>query len=631
MHPMIDIIMDPFEILSRAVQFDEYHGGEPALLAPLETASLYYAGGGKGGGCNRHHDDDDDRKRQHHHQHHQQELLFHAIVYHLTTQNATTQAALDCLILSPQQRAAGAVTPIVLSGLIAREQQQQQRRRRRKEEEADVLLATDEVGSRASAAFDDNNNCNDVNLLLSCQLLRQSALRRFRWRTRQMTLVRYGFLVVCFVLVVGGTGMLGWYWWYRVVVVGQEEIEWRRHLAGCDGEGVRSILDDNESGIRRGACRLAQTALFLWPPTTTTTATTTSSIRLPLFGGAPPPMMTRPAVPPTMHTLVYNMMAPGTTTTATSGGMAAKWYWRWRWSRTGGIVKYGNKDDDDGTSGSAQLLHRMVREVIVQQQQGMMHRQRQRHTLLDVGCGVGSLYDHVRDVVDAYHGVALTGPEIELARTEHHQHQNCPASASSSTSSAATATFQQHDFLVTDDDDSSSSFRPDSSFSTIVAIDSLVYGAGRSNKLRSVLDHLIRNALQPGGLFIIVDDGRYGDDDNDATTSKNDDLWTYQQWQETLEQLGCPMVFARDLSLEYWLDFATPIHIYRNSGRRWWFHFLDTMLPADDDLDELLRHDQQRLVRHWQRRQQRHRDAQLMYHLYACRRRPVDDDVVAEG
>jgi hypothetical protein len=100
---MIDT-MDPFELLSRAVQFDAYHGGEPALLAPLETASLYYAGG-KGGGCNRHHDDDD-RKRQHHHQH-RQELLFHAIVHHLTTPHATAQADLDRLILSPQQRAAG--------------------------------------------------------------------------------------------------------------------------------------------------------------------------------------------------------------------------------------------------------------------------------------------------------------------------------------------------------------------------------------------------------------------------------------------------------------------------------------------------------------------------------------------
>jgi SAM-dependent methyltransferase len=497
------------------------------------------------------------------------------------------------------------------------------RRRRRKEEEADVLLATDEVGSRASAAIDDdnNNNCHDVNLLLSCQLLRQSALRRFRWRRRQMTLVQYGFLDRVLRTRVDGLGMLGWYW-YRVVVVGQEEIEWRRHLAaGCDDGDESSILDDNdnESGIRRGACRLAQTALFLGPPT---------AIRLPLFRGAPS-MKIRPAVPPTMHTLVYNMMAPGTTTTATSSG----WNWRWWGSRIGGIVENGN---DNGSS-SALLLHRLVREVIVKQQQGMQHR-RQRHSLLDVGCGVGSLYEHVYDVVDAYHGLALTGPEVELARTWHHQHrQDCPASSSSA---AATATFQQHDFLVTDDeDDRSTSFRPDSAFSTIVAIDSLVYGAGR-NQLRSVLDHLIRNALQPGGLFIIVDDVRYGDDDDDddATTSKqNDDLWTYQQWQETLEQLGCPMVFARDLSLEYWLDFATPIHICRNSrhrrppsfGRRWWFHFLDTMLPAENDLDVLLRRDQQRLVRHWQQRQQRHRHAQLMYHLYACRRRPLDD--VAAG
>lgn len=159
--------------------------------------------------------------------------------------------------------------------------------------------------------------------------------------------------------------------------------------------------------------------------------------------------------------------------------------------------------------------------------------------VLDVGCSVGGtlypLLSSHTSTIDAnrgfhYHGISLSGTEIEFARRLAAYH-DIPSDL---------ATFEQKNF--------DAALSPNA-YSAILAIESLSY----SPNLEKTLSNLMKS-LRTGGIFIILDEvvvtgGQESVTEVDLQSQAS--LFPHAFWVASFEKAGCKLEVARDLSLEY--------------------------------------------------------------------------------
>lgn len=159
--------------------------------------------------------------------------------------------------------------------------------------------------------------------------------------------------------------------------------------------------------------------------------------------------------------------------------------------------------------------------------------------VLDVGCSVGgTLYPLIsshrltteRNQSFRYHGISLSGTEIEFARRLAVYH-DIPSDL---------AFFEQSNF--------DTPLSP-STYSAIMAIETLSY----SPHIEKTLSNLIKS-LKVGGIFIIVDEvvvpGQQ-ESINDLDLQSQASLFSHTFWIAAFDAVGCKLEIARDLSLEY--------------------------------------------------------------------------------
>mmetsp|Transcript_8250 Transcript_8250/g.12691 ORF Transcript_8250/g.12691 Transcript_8250/m.12691 type:complete len:541 (+) Transcript_8250:353-1975(+) len=161
-------------------------------------------------------------------------------------------------------------------------------------------------------------------------------------------------------------------------------------------------------------------------------------------------------------------------------------------------------------------------------------------TVLDIGCGIGSLLFSLSPKSRKYTGIALSPAEINTA-LRLVQHHEVPTLHSS-------VTFRQdtpYGFFQRNKE------RLDRAFHSIVAIESL---SRQPHSLDAILKE-ITNALKPNGKLIIVDDVIRIDPiaNHSDSFSESLNLWTHSNWTKAFSRHGLRLEEARDLGLEFTL------------------------------------------------------------------------------
>jgi SAM-dependent methyltransferase len=234
--------------------------------------------------------------------------------------------------------------------------------------------------------------------------------------------------------------------------------------------------------------------------------------------------------------------------------------------------------------------------------------------ILDAGCGVGGTMFSLLPSLDTkqkafrYRGISLSGAEVHFAQGLADYHGLDSRKSNNKTSNSIV--FEQGNY---------DSKLPPRVYDAVVAIESL----SSSPDLEKSLANFIQS-LKNEGILLIVDDVEGGQDESPMMGGEKL-LNAHSYWFSTLERLGCKVVVARDLSLEFELtdmDYRLGWDIFPLSWRLLLAPAARLGYAKDAGSRRMveLRKGHRRIAEVRSRRYRGFVQAQLSYNIYVCRR-----------